>query len=134
RPSTTATVRLLATARTTGRGAWRNCRQRISIHDRRGTVAGRCSDGGTRDTSAGLAEHRERRPSWQRLGRVARQLLDGGHRSVELVLRVEEPDAEAEPVRLGDGPGDDERPPAELLERCLRRPAGDRERDERPAT
>src|SRR6188508_2389435 len=99
-----ATDRLAATARTTGRGAFRNCRHRISAHDR-------CRIG----RSSVTAEDRERPTGGQRLRRVTGKQLDAPEEPVELRLRREEPDADPERVDERDGAGDREHPCAELL-------------------
>ena len=102
--STIATLRLAATARTTGRGALRNWRQRTSAHERARPAA--------RDGSGRSVIHSPRiasvAPRRERLGRVRRQQLDRLGEPLELLLGGEEADADPERVEAGDRPGDRE--------------------------
>src|SRR5262245_58873693 len=111
-------TRLDATARTTGRGALRNWRQRISAQDRWRT--------GGRAPSA-TAQNRQRAARRHRLGRVGREQLDATDEAVELLLRGEEADADAQRVQQRHGPGNREDPRGQLIERRLWRPARDPE-------
>src|SRR3954453_12558786 len=74
-PRTMATERLLATARTTGRGALRNWRHRTSTKPRRRTSGRAAAPSG--DRLAIAAQDGERAAGRDRLGRVRGEELDG---------------------------------------------------------
>ena len=127
----TATIRLAATARTTGRGALRNWRQRTSAHERwrtgrdgRAAVAGR--------SIVSLAQDRQRPARRDRLGRVRGEQLDGAGEPLELLVRGEEADADPERVeaRRSSGRSRTTRAPSSSSAACGR-PAGDPEREQR---
>ena len=91
-----ATRRLLMTARTTGRGAFRNWRQRMSAQDRRRAVA---ADRRTRTSAISvLADDRQARLRRQCLRRVRGEQLDGAGEPLDLRLAVEEADADPDRV------------------------------------
>ena len=99
-PSTSATTRLLITARNTGRGARRNWRQRTSTKPRRRTSgrsdARRRGAGGT--AAASSPQDGERPPRRDRLGRVGGEQLDALGEPLELLLGVPEPDRDPDRV------------------------------------
>src|SRR4051794_6039124 len=120
-----ATERLLATARTTGRGALRNWRHRTSTKPRRRTSGRAVAPSG--DRLAIAAQDGERAAGRDRLGRVRGEELDRPGERLELRLRVPEAHRDADRVDRRDVPQDREGPRGELGGRPPRAPARDPE-------
>ena len=125
-------VRLAATARTTGRGAFRNWRQRMPAQERVDDVPRRSCLGHPPLIDVTVAKDRQRPARRDRLGAVGGEQLDRTGKPLELLLRGEETDADPDRIEAHDRPGDREHPGAELFERGLGGPAGDPERQQRP--
>src|SRR6478752_4263268 len=109
---TTAAIRLEATARTIGRGALRNWRQRISAHERWRT--GPAGGTGRPVVISAVAEDGQGPARRDGLGRVRRQQLDRLGEAVELLVRGEEADADPERLEAVDRACDDEGAAPEL--------------------